>query len=320
MIRPTPAEMPRILSFAAGPPFETPSVMTIGVFDGVHVGHRALIERTCERAARAGARAIALAFETPAFKDALPVDALDRRLRELGRAGIELVCLCRFEDVRDLSPAAFVDRLLARCRPTAVVVGYDFRFGRGACGDAEELARLLAPAGVPVEILPPVCVDGVPVSSSLVREALSAGDPARAARLLGRPFCLSGVTVHGKELGRRLGCPTLNLPLDEGLLIPRHGVYRCVCGTPTGRYPAVCNVGVRPTVEADGAPNCEIHLLPDDVPALPAGVRVEVELLDFLRPERAFGSEEELARRLALDVGAAKAAFLTEQKKESETT
>jgi riboflavin kinase / FMN adenylyltransferase len=284
--------------------------LTIGSFDGLHLGHQALLKRLQEHASRLGKPAVLLTFEpTPreylaAADPPARITSLRERWRILAPLGLDYLWLLRFgETLRNLSAEEFAELLARELAPKVVVVGHDFRFGR----NGEATARVLATAGrrlgFEVDVLSAVVLDGERVSSSGVRAALARGDFARARRWLGRPWSMRGRVVPGKRLGRDLGFPTANLPLErrrapvEGIFAVRvHGV----APRPRG---GVASLGTRPAVAGTGK-LLEVHVFDfeDDL----YGREIEVEFVAKLRDERYFATLEALTEQMQRDASAAR--------------
>lgn len=284
-------------------------VVVLGFFDGMHIGHAALFRRAREEAGRRSCELAVFSFlDDGGLKPGLTrLSGEEERLARMAEEGAERVFLYRFSDVRDLSPAAFVeDILLGTLSAAACVCGYNFRFGAGGVGDASLLSSLLAERGVPLLVIPEERLEGQPVSTSAIRAALSAGDAALAARMLGRPYAIRGTVAHGRALGRTIGVPTANLPIPPGRAMPAYGVYAAlgqIEGDPR-LIPGIANIGVRPTVEDGGAPNCETHFL-TPVGDL-YGREVTVSLLHRLRGERQFENLAALHTQILQDAAEAK--------------
>ena len=288
------------------------AVIALGFFDGVHRGHAALLARAVEEAKRRGVLSAVFAFsDGGGIKAGAPrLTTEEERLSLLAAAGIDRVYLFDFAAICDLSPAAFAEEILVRgLSCVAAVCGFNFRFGAGGAGNADTLHSLLATHALPVAVLPPYEVDGIPVSSSAIRAAAEAGEMEKAAALLGRPFSLVGEVVHGKALGREIGYPTANLILTPGKVMPAWGVYAALCAVDDGApVPAVANLGVRPTVEGGQAtPNCEAHLFREMGDLY--GRRLRVSLLRRLRGEIKFNSIADLRAQIAQDTAKAKEYF-----------
>lgn len=280
--------------------------VTLGNFDGLHLGHRRLLEKAVSAAASAQGRALLFTF-WPHPAQVLGHDAppllTDRaeKARLAEKAGIDYLLEQPFTpDLAALSPADFVARYLAGAlQADLLVVGYNFRFGRGGAGTAEILRDLAAARGIATQIVPPFEKDGAAVSSSRIRSLLTAGEMAAANRLLGRQYELAGLVMPGEKLGRKLGFPTANLQPPEGLLLPRFGVYAAYAECRGKTWPAVVNVGRRPTV-GDALPaTVEAHLLSADGDFY--GEMMRLRFYQEIRPERKFASLDELKAQIAAD-------------------
>ncbi len=286
--------------------------VTIGNFDGVHLGHQAVIRQLAERAREWHAPSCVVTFEPHPREYFAPAQAPVRlsRLRDkvaaLRRLGVDRLLVLRFDRrLVEQSPADFVAELLIReLGARQVVVGDDFRFGRGRAGDFSLLAQMGADHGFAVERATTFSLDGERVSSTRVRAALAAGDMAGAARLLGGPYTIRGRVVHGEKLGRDLGYPTANLPL-RGHQVPVTGVFAVVAWSDDGRtLPCVASLGWRPTV-AGTVPLLEVHAF--DFAGDLYGAHLAVALLERLRPEVRFDSLAELTEQMHRDAAAARA-------------
>lgn len=276
-------------------------VIALGFFDGVHLGHGALLERTVAVAKERGAVPAAYTFDThPAALIAHETVPLlttpeDRVALMRERYGIEEVIVAPFDQAMMTMPwERFVtDCLVERRHACHLVAGHDYRFGYQGEGTAEKLRDLCARLGLGCDIIPPVTLEGQRVSSSLVRSLVERGELERACRFLGHPYRLSGPVVHGKGLGGKLGFPTVNVTPDSRVLLPAYGVYAARAVLPEGQTClAAVNIGVRPTVEGGGAVSVEGFLL--DFDGTLYGEELTLELYHRLRPERKFGSLEEL--------------------------
>lgn len=295
-------------------------VATIGSFDGVHLGHRAILRQLTDAAEQYGLPAVAIIFEPQPheFFSRERAPARLMRLREkvqaLFEAGVERILCLRFnEELRSLSAREFIDRILLKGLGIRhLVVGDDFRFGCDRCGDFDLLQQVGAEQGFAVSDTCTLEVAGARVSSTRIREALEAGDFALAEQLLGRPYRITGRVVYGKQLGRQLGVPTANVQLRR-YRSPLHGVFAVKARLPDGRmYPGAANVGVRPTVSGDPQPLLEVHLL--DYTSSLYGQLIEVEFHRKLRDEQKFGSVDELREQLQRDIRQAKQFFKVNEK------
>ncbi|MEQ1513017.1 MAG: bifunctional riboflavin kinase/FAD synthetase [Lysobacteraceae bacterium] len=276
-----------------GPLCPDGSVVCIGAFDGLHIGHRALVGHAVTRARALGVPAVALSFE-PLPREFFAGGASPPRLqlprmklRTLSALGIDHVGLLRFNAaLASWSPEDFVERLLvARLRTREVWVGPDFRFGRARAGNLDLLQRMGDELGFAAHTIAPVELDGAPVSSTRIRIALQSGDFATAARLLGKPYSIAGRVVHGKQLGRTLGYPTANLRFANKTPALR-GIYATwVHGVGATPWPSVSSFGTRPTVDGK-EPLLEAHLFDFDGDLY--GKLIEIEFVARLRDEEKF--------------------------------
>lgn len=269
-----------------------PSSLALGAFDGLHRGHMAVIGRAC--APGEGGRRLQPAVFTfsrsPAGNSAVLTGRDKERLLE--DAGVEVLYSLEFSQVKDWEAEAFVEQVLFEtCAARRLCCGEDFRFGRGARGDTALLQTLCDRRGVELTVVPPVKEGGEKVSSTRIRAAVEAGDISLANRLLGRPFGFSLEVIHGNHIGTGLGTPTINQAIPEGFVLPRFGVYASWCRVGGEYFYGVTNVGVKPTVGSDRV------LAETWMPEFQGdlyGKRVRVFLLEFLRPEKKFGSLGEL--------------------------
>ncbi|WP_306440572.1 bifunctional riboflavin kinase/FAD synthetase [Methylococcus capsulatus] len=290
-------------------------VASIGNFDGVHLGHQTLVRRLTEQGHRLGLPVALVLFE-PQPREFFDQDQspprlmrLSEKLTRLAELPVDWVLLLRFDEkLATLAPADFVRRILAeRLHVRHLIVGDDFRFGRGRSGDYELLCRLGRLHGFAVSDTESVTVGGIRVSSTRVREALGRGDMAGAATLLGRPYALRGRVVHGDQLGRRLGFPTANVELGREN-IPVQGVFAVtMSGISAEPWPGVANIGIRPTVGGHRKAMLETHLF--DFAGDLYGRRVEIHLHYKLRDEMRFANLEELKEQIACDAAAARSHF-----------
>jgi riboflavin kinase / FMN adenylyltransferase len=267
-------------------------VLTIGTYDGIHLGHQALLARLNEHAVRRGEPAVLLTFEPMPREYLVPNDpparltSLRERVRILSDTPLDCLWLLRFGGaLRNLPGEAFAQLLARELRPRLVVVGHDFRFGRDGEGTAALLAAAGTRLGFEVDVLAPVMLDGERVSSRGVRAALERGDFERARRWLGRPWSMRGRVMPGKGLGRELGFPTANLPLERRRA-PVAGIFAVrVHGVGSAPLPGVASLGTRPTVAGVEA-LLEAHLF--DFCADLYGREIEVEFVAKLRDEICF--------------------------------
>ncbi len=290
-----------------------PIHLAIGVFDGVHRGHQALIGELARGARAAGTFSLAATFDPlpiQVLAPGAPASALSdapERATLLERAGADAVVIFRFDPpFAALAADEFVARIAAAGEVGRIVVGPDFHFGRRAEGDVAKLEALGRHHAFTVEVMPPFEHDGGVVSSTRIRNALLAGDVELAATLLGRPYAVRGRVVPGARRGRALGFPTVNLALPRDRLLPRDGIYAMWAEMGEGRFAAAASLGVRPTF-GGGERVLEAHLLDFDDSVY--GEDVAAAFVRRLRDERAFESPEALAAQIAKDVEATRAAL-----------
>jgi phosphoribosyl 1,2-cyclic phosphate phosphodiesterase len=291
------------------------SVLAIGNFDGIHLGHQAILRAAVQCAAKTRDVATALTFDPSPRKVLRPESAPMRvstnaqRMEWFGTVGLEAAVVLPFTlDLARLSPEEFVEQILVRgLRVRAVLVGENFRFGHRQGGDVALLRELGARHGFAVEIIPPLALDGEIVSSTAIRREIAAGNVTHAARLLGRPFVLTGEIVSGTGTGRRFTFPTLNLKPEQELL-PARGVYvtRTLLEGESKSRRSVTNVGMRPTFNGASL-SVETHLL--DFSGEVTAKRMEVRFWKRLREEKKFAGPEELRAQIARDIASARRFF-----------
>jgi riboflavin kinase/FMN adenylyltransferase len=282
--------------------------LTIGSFDGVHRGHQEIVHNLAAGAHSVGAPAVVLTFHPhPALvlgkrKDALYLTTPEQRAELLGELGVDLVIIQPFNlSVAGLRAEEFLTLINTHLHIKELWVGYDFAMGKGREGNVEKLRQLSDTIGYHLDVVPPFVVDGEIVSSSRIRSLLADGDVSEAARLLGRPYQLSGEVVTGDGRGRTIGVPTANLAIWPEQQLPKAGVYVCRAQVDGHWLGALTNVGPRPTFEPeDAASRVEAHLL--DFHADLYGQRISLEFLEWLRPEEKFHSVQALVDQMHLDI------------------
>ena len=302
-----------VRTLEAFPPDARPSVVALGVFDGVHLAHQAILKTAVARAQLGGGTAVACTFDPhPAEilqpdRVPLPITTLDERLGLLEETGIALTAVAPFTtELAAMEPETFVEQVLVRqLGAREVVVGFNHRFGRGARGDAGLLREVGARHGLQAEVVPPLDVDGAPVSSSAIRSLLQRGDVMVAARMLGRPYFVAGRIVEGAGRGRTLGFATANIATERPLLTPA-GVYACRFTIERTAYGAVVNAGIRPTF-GEMVFTVEAHLL--DFSGNLYGQHARLDFITRIREERKFSGVEALKAQVAEDIAAARAAL-----------
>lgn len=293
-------------------------VLTIGNFDGLHVGHRAIMRTVLARARDLGGEAVVYTFEPHPRKVLRPdrapqlLTTLDQKIELLSEMGVDVTIFEPFDrEFAEIEPETFIREYIhRRIRPMEVYVGYDFRFGRDREGSMRLLTEMGPRLGFSVTIIPEVTIDGRDVNSTRIRELLGQGDVQETKRLLGRPFCTRGIIVEGQRRGRTLGFPTANIaPQNE--VLPEAGVYagwtRFVDdGDPKrgAEFPTVTNVGVRPTFEDSVGFVAEAHLI--DFEGDLYGRRIDLTFERRLREERKFSGPEALKEQIHKDVAEAR--------------
>ena len=282
-----------------------PCVLVLGMFDGVHRGHQALLARGLDMAEAKGLPLVVCTFEPHPLEVLRPDLAPKRLTTPLARAalmaacGADILAELRFtRSLADQEPEDFLAGMAARFQPADVVCGYNFTFGRSGRGDDAFLSARADAYGFGVEIVPAVCVGGKAVSSTRIRGCLAAGDVSEAARLLGHTYTLTGPVQHGKQQGRTMGFPTANVGIPPRKQLPAYGVYACGLRYRGEDHPGIVNVGRHPTLP-EGGVTVEAHILDDD-PDL-YGEPVRVSFLRHLRPEKPFRGKEELTAQLQRD-------------------
>ena len=290
------------------------TAVAIGNFDGVHVGHRALIRRAAALAEAHDARVVALTFDPHpsavlASRGAPPcVSSLARRIELLGEAGAEAVVIEPFtRDLAGLAPHAFIDDIVIHAlQARAIIVGYDFTYGHERAGTPETLRAHAGREGIEVDVVAPVEVAGEVASSSRIRTLLAAGDLAAAERMLGRRWDVDGLVVHGAKRGRAIGVPTANIHSDSDLPL-RPGIYAVTLGIGGQVLPAVASLGTNPTFVADGGLVLEVHVLDWDGDLY--GRRVRISFAKHIRDEAKFDSVDALTAQIQRDIASARHAL-----------
>lgn len=287
-----------------------PIVTAIGVFDGVHRGHQALLAEAAKAGKATGTVPAVLTFDphpTVAFApERVPpmLGTLGERIALLREHGAEIVIVAHFDQaLAAQTPGEFAQRILAETLGArSVVVGEDFRFGRGRSGDVAVLREAGKRFGFTVHSVAPVLIEGVPARSTEIRQRIADGRAEEASKLLGRPYSLSGDVVHGKQLGRTLGYPTANLAPASGVLIPCAGVYACRVLLADGSiHRAAVSVGTNLTISPDAPRTVEAFLM-DGFSGDLYGQRITIEFLRYLRPMLKFDGLQALVAQMAKDV------------------
>lgn len=281
---------------------EEESVLALGFFDGMHLGHRALLALAKQRAQALGHKLAVFTF--PAEEDTIKKSALrlydtKKKLSIFDALGVDTVYICELSAVANIEPKDFVYSCLATdLRAHTTVCGFNYRFGHGASADAEDLAHYMKALGRESITVPAKLYEGELLSSTAVRERLLLGDVERASKMLGEPYALCGRVEAGDGRGRTLGFPTVNIPLQKNRLLLPFGVYATATRTDTGICPSVTNVGTCPSFEARRM-HAETHLFGFSGDLY--GKEIETLFLARLRDEKVFSSENDLIMQINID-------------------
>lgn len=278
------------------------TAVALGNFDGMHVGHMAVLE-AAKSFESEGLLPVAVLFDEHSLKaitgkaPAMLMTVTERN-RIINENGLRIETLV-FNEIRDLSPSDFVEKILVgRLGAAAVCCGYNYRFGKGASGTAQMMSEICGRLGLQCRVSGEVDVDRCAVSSTKIRGFIENGEIEKANKMLGRPFGFSSRVIDGDKRGRVLGFPTINQIIPEELAMPRFGVYQSVVTVNGEKYKGVTNVGRRPTVGTEKILS-ETHILDFDRDIY--GENVDVRLIKFIRPEKKFSSFDELARQIKSD-------------------
>ncbi|OAG28743.1 bifunctional riboflavin kinase/FAD synthetase [Thermodesulfatator autotrophicus] len=290
-------------------------VATIGNFDGVHLGHQALFRETVKRARAHQGHAIAVTFHPHPLQVLRPdkaiklICSLEQKIKLIEKAGLDYLLLLEFNQaLASLEPEEFVEDIFVKgLSIKELVVGYDYRFGKKRRGDTELLKILGQRYGFDVTVVPPQKVNGLVVSSSLIRELIAEGEVALAAKLLGRFYKICGQVIPGRGRGQKLlGFPTANLKLSKEKLLPKTGVYAVWVHLDGQKLPGVMNLGFNPTF-GEGYLSAEVHIF--DFSGDLYGQNICISFVERLRDEKKFSSPEELAAQIKRDSEKARQIF-----------
>ncbi len=276
---------------------------TIGFFDGVHRGHHFLINQLLATAQMRGEQSAIITFEHhPKNYLNQPVPQLlttyDERITLLKDCGVDEIFCFQFDIIQQLTAREFMTILHQRCGVTTLLMGYDHRFGSDQITDLATYQRIGQECGVQVMAIGQ-SPEGA-ISSSTIRRALSAGQIEQANRMLGYPYLLQGMVVHGKAIGRTLGFPTANISVDEHKLLPLSGVYAATIRWDHTAYNAIVNIGTNPTIEGEKAATVEVHI-PQFNESI-YGTHVQLQLLRYIRGEKKFATLDELRQQIIIDI------------------
>jgi riboflavin kinase/FMN adenylyltransferase len=289
-------------------PHSGPTVVTIGNFDGLHLGHRALMRRLIDISKSLAAEPVVFTFVPHPKQVLFPgqhfvrlFDFLDQK-EQLRKMGVELLVTEPFSrELSETKPQEFLSEyIVVPFKPKAIVVGHDFSFGHNRAGNADEIRRILAPQGIQVFVEEPLKKDGAVVSSSRIRILLSEGKVTQASELLGRPFYLRGLVNRGTGRGSKISIPTANIDVESVQAVPQQGVYATLTTVRGQTFPSVTNIGKNPTFEVSEKMKIETHIL--DFEKDIYGDTLQVEFLGRIREERKFPSAEVLVKQINADI------------------
>lgn len=273
------------------------TAVALGYFDGIHMGHKAVIEKTVNTK-KDGLSPVVLTF-SKSPKGVISGDlfealeTFEHKAKHLEKAGVEKLYVADFLKIKDMSPRDFVEKILIeKLNVKQVFCGFNYHFGKGGKGTGETLVSICKEFGVAANVVPPVIIDGEIVSSTRIRNLLKEGNIKQANKLLGYDFGITTDIIHGNHIGKGLGFPTINQPAKEGVIVPKFGVYASVVTIENKKYCGVTNVGVKPTI-GKYSPLYETWMPKYSGEDL-YGKVATVELKEFIRPERKFENLEEL--------------------------
>ena len=274
--------------------------VALGCFDGVHLGHKALLTEITKNSE--GLVSAIWTFSEPLTKPY--IERVEDRIKLCAKFGVKFAICESFERYRNMTPAEFILHL-SSLNVKKIVCGLDYRFGKDRVGDINTLKEESEKHGIEVTVIPSVYtyIDGEQkrISSSMIRTLITEGKVDKAAELLGRPFTISGVVVSGNNLGRTIQVPTLNQRFEKCRIVPKHGVYVTNCLVNGKSYPSITNIGTRPTViSGSHEENCETHIIGQKLDLY--GEIAAVQFKHYIRPEIKFDSLEELRRQIAKDI------------------
>ena len=289
------------------------TVVALGTFDGCHLGHLSVLNAALNEAKKRRIKCAVYTFEniprsSIERKDVPCIFTLDEKIKFIRKIGIDYIAIDNLENVRNMSGEEFFENVLKKSLHAACAsCGFNYRFGKGAKWDSRDLCAFFEKAGGSVRISEEVIAFGKPLCSTLIREMIEKGEVEKILEF-SPPYSIYAKVMHGKMLGRAIGIPTVNQKIPEGKVIPARGVYITECEIGEDVYPAVTNVGVRPTTDGKDAPeNVETHIIGYEGNLYSSFVRVN--FYRFLRSEKKFSSVEELKNQILLDEKSAKEYF-----------
>ena len=280
------------------------SAVALGFFDGLHLGHTQVIVQALLHELPSIVFTFSGSSLLPKFSRREDIITHAFKLELLEKMGVKHIYAPDFADVKDMTAEQFVQEILVeRLNARFVSCGYDFRFAKGGTANADTLCELCRKHGIEVCVVPAVKEDGETVSSTLIRQLIKSGDMEKANRFLGYELTYSLEVIHGKQNGRKMGFPTINQTIPEGMTVPKHGVYKSRTRVGDTDYPSVTNIGVKPTIDLEEGevrkPLMETHIIGFDGDLY--GERITVSLLSYMRGERKFSGLQELSEQLEKD-------------------
>lgn len=282
------------------------TAVVIGKFDGVHRGHQALLDIAVKSAAGDGLVPIAFTFTSKDDKGNITTES--RKVQLLEDGGMGAVFVQPFTDnFKATTPVEFVEILKKDFNARHIIIGFNFRFGKDRCGDADTMAEICKTAGVKLTVAEPVMYEGAPISSTRIKSELFVGKAEKASEMLGRPFAVTARVIDGKKFGRTIGFPTANIDTSHCSILPASGVYATAVTAKGEIFPAITNIGVNPTVDIDGETKAETYIIGFEGDLY--GDEITIEFLSRIRDERIFDDIEALKKQLALDKEKAVGAF-----------
>ena len=286
------------------------TIVALGTFDGCHEGHRAVFGQAIRSAIKNKAKSVVFTFSALPSKDKKKsIYTLEEKISFIRKTGIDYLAIEEFEAIRDLSGEEFFERvLLGALKSTGAVCGYNYRFGKMAMCDADNLTNFFKKVGGSVDICPEITYLGQNISSSVIRKKIEDGD-IEDILPFSDPYTVYAIVEHGKKLGRVMGIPTINQHIPKEKISPKKGVYITECEIGEDVYPSITNVGNRPTTDGDDAPeNMETHIIGYDGDLYSSYIKVN--FYKYLRGEKKFSSLDELKEQIARDCISARDYFL----------
>ena len=287
---------------------ESPTIVTIGTFDGVHLGHQKILSRLKELKEKTGLKTVVLTFEPhprkvlfPEQKDLKLITLIDEKLELLSKYGVDVTVVYPFtKGFSETGTPFYIDEILLKSLHVKhLVIGYDHKFGKNRSGDIGTLKKLAANGAFLVEEIDAIDIDHIAISSSKIRKALEEGNIELASEFLGHPFSLKGTVVKGKQLGRTLGYPTANIKLEEEKIVPKIGVYFVEVEVGGVDYHGMMSIGKNPTTDTDDTVKLEVHIFDFNTDIYNKAIKLN--FVKRLRDEKKFANLTELKKELDRD-------------------